>query len=557
MKRSAVQIRFPIGGVTRRTTVQDQAPYTCYDALNVFPDDPFLERERGGSRPPMKSDITVSAGEPIRLIKEFGYVTGSQVRKQVLMVVCDGALYEIEDTTAVSKGTGLETDKYVTGCAINGKFYVAGDDSSSRVIKVYDPNGSYGTLTASSGTIPTKVRTIARWRDRLLAVSETDPWVLRMSKQGDPTNWNYGSSGTDRAVDLSATEAGQLGHPITALIPRDDNVLIICTTVGFWEMRGDPTIGGRIYPLNEEIAILGPHAYCETPDGFLFVMTNDGLYVRAPGHGSPLYSVSREKIPKDLAHVDSDDYTISMCYDKKLRGVLVFVTEESASDADINPNFCGTMSQGSDPPAGASLLVTHFFVDVRNQMGQDNINRQSASFWPMSLQTSNEPTFAMAVNGFKSDQGSLYGTKGGKISYFERGATSTTITGGAVAKVIQGGGVGDLESLYRSYVVIGPIQLGGIDRTGLLEAIVGYLPKDSGEVEFDIYVGDDAETTILKASPDYSSSWDREGLNYREHPRLRGRFAWIVLRGASSAAWSFESAEIIRQMRGRNRVHYG
>jgi len=552
-RRSAVELTFPVGGIARRFAVQRQAPFTCFDALNVFPDDPFLERERGGSRPPLKSLTTAGSGA-VRLMKEFGYVDGSQVRHQVIMAVGGGALYKIENDASSSVGTGVETDKYITGCAINGKFYVAGD-TSTRAILVYDPVAStFGTITTSGGVVPTGVRTIERWRDRLVAVSENDPWVLRMSKQGDPTNWDYGGSGSDRAVYLSATEAGDLGQPVVALIPRNDSVLIIATTVGFWELRGDPTIGGRLYPLNEELAILGPHSWCHDPDGNLFVMTNDGLYVKPPGHGSPFHSLSREKLPKDFANIDRDDYTVSLCYDKKLRGLMVFITEESASDSAINPNFCGTMNQGSDPPAGFSLLVTHFFVDVKNSLGGDSVNR-SAGFWPISLQASNEPTFAMSVNGYKSDQGSLYGTKSGKVLHFERGATSSTMPGGDITRVKQGAASGAVEGLFESYVVMGPIVLGGVNGSGIFESLIGTLPKDSGDVEFDLYVGDDAETAILQTSANFSGTWSREGLSYREHPRLRGRYAWVVLRGASDDAWSFESADVVRSSGGRARVH--
>lgn len=63
-------LQFPLGGLSRKLSVQSQPPYTTADALNVRPVDPLRSRQRGGSRPGLlKTHYTqLGSGNPIRML---------------------------------------------------------------------------------------------------------------------------------------------------------------------------------------------------------------------------------------------------------------------------------------------------------------------------------------------------------------------------------------------------------------------------------------------------------------------------------------------------------
>jgi len=61
---------FPVGGLNKRASFQQQPPYTTPDCLNVRADDAETERTRGGSRPGLKKTLAsqIGGGNPIRML---------------------------------------------------------------------------------------------------------------------------------------------------------------------------------------------------------------------------------------------------------------------------------------------------------------------------------------------------------------------------------------------------------------------------------------------------------------------------------------------------------
>jgi len=54
------------------------------------------------------------------------------------------------------------------------------------------------------------------------------------------------------------------------------------------------------------------------------------------------------------------------------------------------------------------------------------------------------------------------------------------------------------------------------------------------------------------AAASATGTWSA-GLNYKEHPRVRGGSLVIKLEGADAAKWAYESGSIIREYAGRSR----
>jgi hypothetical protein len=68
--KKTISLKFPFGGVHRRSAVQSQPPFTTPDALNTRPYDAIAQRLRGGSRPGLlKTHYTqLGSGNPVRML---------------------------------------------------------------------------------------------------------------------------------------------------------------------------------------------------------------------------------------------------------------------------------------------------------------------------------------------------------------------------------------------------------------------------------------------------------------------------------------------------------
>lgn len=68
MQKNSIDIIFPVGGVVRTMGYQNQAPYTCVDALNVWPFDAEEGRARGGSRNGTRKAYFTDLGNAVRML---------------------------------------------------------------------------------------------------------------------------------------------------------------------------------------------------------------------------------------------------------------------------------------------------------------------------------------------------------------------------------------------------------------------------------------------------------------------------------------------------------
>jgi hypothetical protein len=110
----------------------------------------------------------------------------------------------------------------------------------------------------------------------------------------------------------------------------------------------------------------------------------------------------------------------------------------------------------------------------------------------------------------------------------------------------------DDGSAFTSDIWYGPVRLSGSDyEDGMLEELVAGLAKDSGSVNWALYVGDTAEIA-KKSMAAASGTWNGQ-LSYTQRPKLRGVSAYIRLTGASNVPWSVESMNMVRRSLGRRR----
>jgi hypothetical protein len=122
-------------------------------------------------------------------------------------------------------------------------------------------------------------------------------------------------------------------------------------------------------------------------------------------------------------------------------------------------------------------------------------------------------------------------------------------------------------STTDSHVLIGPLRIGVVNQSGLLQTIHGVIAANSGTVTWRIVGAKTAEEacdngkaaiTAALASTDFDDyvladgTWE-EGRSYTSYPRVR--MPWIVLWLSSTEQWAYESVilEIVPQF---GRIRY-
>ena len=383
------------------------------------------------------------------------------------------------------------------GAAVAGtiKFYV------ERAAKVYDPSAGTLAIWAASGTtdVPYGCPLICTYRDRIVTAGAPEaPHAWHMCQQGDPLDWDYtdGSAGTP--ISSTNSDAGQLGSPITALIPHSDDYLIMAALNSLWIMRGDPTFGGTIDNLSNSTGIIGKSAWCRGPAAELIFLSRDGLYILVPGASAYPESLSRDRLPDELRELSAASHDVQLLYDSKLRGVHIWIVGKQESS------------------------TRHWWYDW-----------DTRSFWPATYATGHEPTSSYSyVADLASASAVLLGCRDGYVRYIDRDS------------------LGDDGSAINSYVVCGPMKLGvDEERVGILKSLSASLDNDSADVDWTVQVGDTAEEA-LAATAFANGTWSA-GHNKKQLIRARGALYYLRLTARNNEPWAIEWIHTERETRGR------
>ncbi len=523
MPSEYTKIPFPIHGMVRRTAYQDQPPLTTPNCVNVRVADPLLQRERGGSRPGLHKLYTsqVGAPSPVNLITDIEWVTGGATAVLGL-VGSNGTLYQDGSahtyaTALTAVGTQsctLRSDITLTAANVLQKVYIAGgDNSSNKYCAVYDPSGdSLVTLHSvkTAGNDPIKCRIACAYRNRLvLAWDEVSPQLVYLSKQNDPTNWDYTATGSGAAVTLETSLAGDIAHPVRALAPWKDSRLIVGCVSSLWVLEGDPLFGGRINRLSDKVGIVDKMAWTFGPAGELYFLSWDGLYVLV---GNEVEAISRDVLPQELYALDPSTYYITMAYDTWHRGL----------------HICAA------PVSAGSVPTVWYWV---------TFNGKRPAFWNQSFgTTSHEPVvmWTMRPNTPSSATDSLviYGCRDRYTRIHDR--TNGQDDGVDIATAVE----------------IGPFPIGKPGYNGKLSELKLTLAANSGKVGCGVMVGNNAEAAV-NASVFASRTFSSPGVNATMRPRARGNSAVIDLTGydsSPSTRWAMEELLVKIEPAGKVRV---
>lgn len=367
---------------------------------------------------------------------------------------------------------------------------------------VLDPKtGIMDMLLPTAGNTPLGCPLMALYRDRLVLAGPDHIWY--MSRQGDPTNWDYGADVTDPATAVAGTasSAGTPGEPIRALIPYSDDYLLLGCENSLWIFRGDPASGGQLDCLSRGVGVAGASSWCRLPDSSLFFLARDGLYSISPGSGTYPTPISRNAIPEDLIDIDTAENTVVMCYDGHHGGVHINITP-------------------SDGTTG-----THWWVQVTGE---------TKGYWPVVLADAHQPTSMLSYAADPSSENRVFlGCTDGYIREYDDATEE------------------DDGIAFDSFVFLGPFRPGGDDYNhGIISEIIGTTAAGSGPVNWALYTSrscSEIESTVKPRATGVIPG----GRSRSFHPRVDSGAA--SLRLSSAHRWALEQITLNVLPRGKQR----
>lgn len=474
-------------------------------------------RKRGGSRSGLVRHIDEAMDDFIQglnVIVGAGYSapgggmqTSNSGRVVTLVAVANGTV-KVADAgaanwTATTNGTSaLNATGLVFSAANQMKLWFA--DGTNW--KYYDPSdNTVHDWTATAGTLPVDSdtnapRLICTWRGRTcLAGLLGDPLNVFMSKVGDPTDFDYSplSPSAIDAVVFNASLMGNLGDIVTAIIPLNDDLLMIAGDHTLWMLRGDPLYGGQLDRVIDAVGMAWGAAWCRDPHGTMYFVSNRmGIYKFSPGDRTPL-RIS-QPIEQLVAGVNTGERTISLGWDDSTQSLHVFVTTTAGAADD--EHYCWEARTGA------------WWVD-----------------W--FVENDHNPLCVCVFDGNRpEDRALLIGSWDGYVRKFDADAET------------------DDGQDITSEVWIGPFNSPELDEMHLrsVQAVMG---ETSGDVTFSVHPEATAEGAIA-ADAMVTDVWSA-GRNLTGLLRVAAHALYIRL--AATTRWAMESFRLELETRGKVR----
>lgn len=513
MQHTPFKVGFPVGGVNRATSYEAQPEGTTPAAENVWPYHYPGGRVMGGSRPPAYT-CDYNGGDPIHWCRAVwgGKPTsgGAAVRGNGVAILASGGVYICQVGASSTRPYSWTAGPVLTGksfssassCTVmNNVLYVADEHKASIwsydlvnhvTVELTPDSYTDGDLAGTTkGVVPKNCSCICQHSGALYAAGsmaggEEMPYILYRSAVNDPRNWDYSDPGEGGAFASSGV-SGSITEPIIALFDHGYGCLFVCHENSMSVVRGDPKLGGSIISISDFSGPVSKTAICKSASDFTFFLTKEELCAVSPGCGSAPMSMSRYKLPADLAGLEiSGGDRASVAYEGRFGGLIILTKRVSTAD---------------------EVEYGQFFFDLGSQ-----------GFWPMSFGTTKYTMAATFAQGQLYNRGTalLLKTSAGKSFDTEKTETIT------------------------SYVWIGPIPLGDGTIDGMLTKITASLGENSAAVSYDVYVAESAQEAF-NSSPVYSGSWDRAGRNEYALVHGRGQTAYVKVSYTGSELWAIES----------------
>jgi len=407
---------------------------------------------------PLKGDILT--GDPSTATMIVDYIDAM-----------DGAckVYGFKTNTAV-----FASGDTVTGTNDNG-------DISFELSAAEDPPNPphwynwtvYSGDTTTYGTMPTSSSLISLYRGRIVINDDYRPQAWYMFKVDNPwkVKYDYDNDGDLSAVVYANNLVGQFGDINTAFISYKDDLFIFGGEHSIWILVGDPLGSGQLAQVSGKTGIWGSRAWCLDEQGNLYFLGENGIYkMPVSSSYSPPENISSIALPNlitDLA-LKKGTHRVVLGYDPVKKGVLICKT--NLIDGDNMNYWHSLVTKGFYPekyPVSCGVFSIYHYPATNAAYRKFLVGCNDGYIREFDNNTKNDVTttstaaidsYFAVVNRLSEDE-----DREGKMIWFN-GVTA-------------GGGTGGDFS-------------------------------DTDSVDYSLYYGDDAETTLekMKAETDWADA---------------------------------------------------
>ena len=444
----------------------------------------------------------VSSSTATCTVDNFQVFAGSplaEYRETDIVAVCGGNIYQgdTDSLAEASSGSGVlsETIKPQMAQRAGICYFV---DSVHDLQMLTLSTKTVSTLSVSTGTeTATTLGTCALatvWRDRLVVAAPVGtPQNFFMSRQGDPTDWDYSQTDAAAAVAGNASDEGSIGQPLNCLIPWTEDVLILGGDHNMYKVEGDLASGGQILIMTDAVGTLGPDCWDSDPSGNIYFVGTGGLFRIGPDGISE--NLATESVRKTFSNIDRTTTFVTCTWDRDRNGLWIHLTPVNSGTA------------------------THMFWDASKN-----------GFFPIQYPNTVGPLTARVFDGDSPDDRQLL--LASRDGYIRKADPSV---------------VDDDGTDIASHVYIGPFRPAGDAALSVLEALEvmlgdapsGFTESDFG-VDLDVIVAKDAYTALNSPEKTVSFSFTKQSRRKRLLQRISGGTFFFKLSGVSGKLWSLE-----------------
>lgn len=453
-------------------------------------------------------------------------VPGGLSRSCTAVVLADDLIYLCNPngtTFQVPEDMQLPGAIVQAASALGNSYFV---DGTPTIVKVDVGAGSGAhatTFVAAQGSLPGTTidghnygaNLICFYRDRMvLAGVRGDEQNAFFSRSGTHDDFDYAKRDDAAAFAINFEPNAKIGHPIRALMPFRDDVLVFGCDHAMWQMVGDARAGGSCQFITDKTGVYGPGAWTTDPAGVMYFIGESGLYRMAAG-GQP-QALGNDRVQRYFSQIDRAADTVLLEWDTQRQGLWIIVTAAAA------PPYVGTPQS------------VHLFYDVRND-----------GFWRVQFPRVMDPVCIAGYDGDTDDLRTvLLGCRDGVVRRLQDDATN------------------DDGNAIHSYIYLGPVTPAGDIReakiTGL-DFILGDLPAgftndDNWHVDWTLQAGKDAKQAVDAPTETRTGSFDAAGEQRPAGVKLSGSTFSVKLSNSTlDKFWSLDRLSVRAVAGGRQR----
>lgn len=377
----------------------------------------------------------------------------------------------------------------------DGNTYVVVDVSSAT-----PASWTIANQTASAGSLPDvggiKARLTAVWGKTLIYAIQNQ---IFMSDSIDPDDFDDTVDEATAAFKITLADQEGLTDVITALIPINNDTMLIGTDHTRWVLAGDPRLGNRPHHISGSVGIYWGQAFAYGPSKEIYFLGTDGVVYRGDysRDGVAEIPLTKGRIDNDFL-VDKAATRVFMQWDIKRHGLHVFLTR-------------------MDP-----VSTDHWFWD--SKIGENSEDPRNG-WWRIRYPAHIGPTAVATLDGDSTaDREILLGGRDGYI--YKLDETVQNDDGCAI----------------DSYVDLTPLKLSGDSHTTTLKRIRVTKGRTTDDLNVKARVGKDTEAAVEAVTNAYSVTLSGSGLNEVVRERATGN-SIIVQMGndTKSQGWDIES----------------